>query len=195
MEGVSESETNSAKHTVTVTFDDSKASVKDIQRALKKGGYPPQGKPIMVSADDAATKSEDPVKVLVGQLSKEQLYREVPIFAEHDRSYRPQQALIENIKKIDSKVDLVMFVGTWCPDSQKEAPKILKILEAAGNPNLSMTIYGLDRDKKDPQGMAQKHNIQKVPTTIFFRDGKELGRIVEYPQKSPEEDFLDIVGS
>ena len=194
MEGVSKGEADSANHTVIVTFDDTRTSVEDIQQALAKGGYPPEGEPRLVS-DDAARQSKDTVKVLVGQLSKEQLYSEMPIFAEHDRSYSPQQALIADIKKIDSKVDLVMFVGTWCPDSQKEAPKILKILEVANNPNLSITIYGLDRDKKDPQGLAQEHKIQKVPTTIFFRDGKELGRIVEYPQKSPEEDFLDIVGS
>lgn len=191
---MSKGEADSANHTVIVTFDDTKTSVKDIEQALAKGGYPPEGEPRFVS-EDAGRQSTDTVKVLVGRISKDQLYSEVPIFAEHDRDYRPQEELIQDIKAIDSAVELVMFVGTWCPDSQKEAPKILKILDEAGNPNLPITIYGLDRDKKDPQGLAQKHDIQKVPTTIFFREGKELGRIVEYPQKSPEEDFLDIVGS
>jgi hypothetical protein len=41
--------------------------------------------------------------------------------------------------------------------------------------------------------MSEKFNIQRVPTTIVLRDGVELGRIVEYPEKSNEEDLLKIL--
>jgi thiol-disulfide isomerase/thioredoxin len=109
--------------------------------------------------------------------------------------YAPDPLVIDKIKAIREKIDILLFVGTWCPDSQKEAPKILKILKMADNPNFSIAIYGVDRAKKDGQGLTETHAVERVPTTIFFKDGKELGRIVEYPEMSPEEDFLRIVGT
>jgi hypothetical protein len=41
--------------------------------------------------------------------------------------------------------------------------------------------------------MSEKFSVQRVPTTIVLRDGTELGRIVEYPEKSNEEDLLMIL--
>ena len=39
----------------------------------------------------------------------------------------------------------------------------------------------------------RSRGIQRVPTTIVLRTGTELGRIVEYPEKSNEEDLLKIL--
>jgi hypothetical protein len=36
-------------------------------------------------------------------------------------------------------------------------------------------------------------NIFKVPTFIFYKDGKEIGRYVEYARVSLEKDILKIV--
>jgi thiol-disulfide isomerase/thioredoxin len=134
-------------------------------------------------------------QMLVGKITQDELYKECPVFAEHGNMYAPDPLVIDKIKAIREKIDILLFVGTWCPDSQKEAPKILKILKMADNPNFSIAIYGVDRAKKDGQGLTETHAVERVPTTIFFKDGKELGRIVEYPEMSPEEDFLRIVGT
>jgi hypothetical protein len=39
----------------------------------------------------------------------------------------------------------------------------------------------------------RSRGIQRVPTTIVLRNGTELGRIAEYPEKSNEEDLLKIL--
>jgi len=88
---------------------------------------------------------------------------------------------------------VVLFLGTWCKDSISEAPKFLKTYDLAANPNFSLEIYAVNRKKKDGLGMAERFNLERVPTMIFLRDGKEMSRIVEYPKKSMEEDFLRIV--
>ena len=36
-------------------------------------------------------------------------------------------------------------------------------------------------------------NIEKVPTFIFYKNGIEIGRIIESPEKSIEKDFLKIL--
>lgn len=53
----------------------------------------------------------------------------------------------------------------------------------------------IDESKLDSAGLAAKYKIEFVPTFIFFRDGKELGRIVEKPDKrNLEKHVLEIVG-
>ncbi|MFZ7110799.1 MAG: thioredoxin family protein [Desulfatiglandales bacterium] len=132
-------------------------------------------------------------EILTGRLSLERLYKEVPVFEENARTYAPQAGPLERIRAIGEETDLILFIGTWCPDSRSEAPKLLKILAMADNPNLALTIMGVDRDKDDGEGLARAHKIERVPTAVFIRGGRELGRIVEHPKRSPEEDLLEIV--
>ena len=132
---------------------------------------------------------------LAGRITKEDLYRHTPEYEKNSQDYQPKPEIIEEIKKINQKVEMLIVMGTWCPDCKKEVPKILRILDLANNPNLSHTLYAIGRGKKDEGGVTRKYNISWIPTTVFIKDGKELGRIVEYPQKSPEEEILAIAGS
>jgi rhodanese-related sulfurtransferase/thiol-disulfide isomerase/thioredoxin len=131
--------------------------------------------------------------MLVGKITKEDLYGEFPVFKEKAEGYSPKTEIVEKIRKGSQKTSVVLFLGTWCKDSISEAPKFLKIYDLAANPNLSLEIYAVDRKKQDGLGMAERFNLERVPTMIFLRDGKEMSRIVEYPKKSMEEDFLRIV--
>ena len=51
----------------------------------------------------------------------------------------------------------------------------------------------VNREKKTPDNLQEGYNIIRVPTFIFFRKGKEIGRFVEYPRVSVEADMLKIV--
>jgi hypothetical protein len=39
---------------------------------------------------------------------------------------------------------------------------------------------GVDRSKKTIQHLSEAFNILNVPTIIVLKDGKEIGRVVEY---------------
>lgn len=86
-----------------------------------------------------------------------------------------------------------LFGGSWCGDSESQMPIIYKLFEKAGISNTLISLYGLDRDKKEPSGEAQLYNIERVPTFIVLLKNKEIGRIVEYPAKSWEDDLLKII--
>jgi rhodanese-related sulfurtransferase len=131
--------------------------------------------------------------VLVGKITEEDLYREFPVFKEKAEGYSPKTEIVEKIGKLNQETSVVLFLGTWCKDSISEAPKFLKTFDLAANPNLSLEIYAVNRKKKDDLGMAERFKLERVPTMIFLRDGKEMSRIVEYPKKSMEEDFLRIL--
>ena len=95
-------------------------------------------------------------------------------------------------------IDIVMFLGTWCSDSQVEVPQFYKILDHVNYDISKMSVIALERlenrDLVSPQHEEEEYIIGFVPTMIFLREGKELGRITEYPEKTLEKDMAAIVG-
>ncbi|MBT8209669.1 MAG: thioredoxin family protein, partial [Eudoraea sp.] len=102
--------------------------------------------------------------------------------SEHDE-YQTDDIRISQFQKNLKEFNILLFMGTWCSDSQREVPRFMKILEKAGFPEDQLKMVAVDkRDefyKKSPGGEEQGRNIEYVPTIIFLKDGKEAGRIVE----------------
>ena len=91
----------------------------------------------------------------------------------------------------DVKITIVM--GTWCSDSRREVPRFYKILDQVGFNTQNLTLICVDRNKTAPDGLVEKLDIKLVPTIIFIRDDKEIGRIVETPKENLERDLVKIV--
>jgi tetratricopeptide (TPR) repeat protein len=89
-----------------------------------------------------------------------------------------------------------IFFGTWCGDSKRELPKMTKVLEKLSFPQKNITLIGVDDStevyKQSPQRQEAGMNIFRVPTFIVYENGKEVGRIVEYPTETMERDLLKI---
>jgi hypothetical protein len=56
-----------------------------------------------------------------------------------------------------------------------------------------MDLIIVDRDKKSGHGLQDGKNIHHVPTIIFYKSGIEIGRIIESPIESLEEDIFNIL--
>jgi len=54
-------------------------------------------------------------------------------------------------------------------------------------------MFAVDRDKKAGDCAIDYLKIELVPTIIFYKQDTEIGRIVESPQTSLEEDMVDII--
>lgn len=112
-------------------------------------------------------------------------------------AYTPQAAVVEQLQgKLDDKRFLV-FLGTWCSDSQREVPHFFKIVDQLGVQESQIDMYAVTNDpdhyNTTPQGYEDGWNIEYVPTFIVLQDGEELGRIIEASYPSLEENLLDIV--
>lgn len=112
-------------------------------------------------------------------------------------NYKADETLTTLLKEKLADYQIKLFLGTWCGDSKRETPKFIKILDTADFPMEQLEIIALDhrkgRYKTSPSGEEKGLNIIKVPTIIFFRDGKEVNRIVESPLESLEEDMAQII--
>ncbi len=100
--------------------------------------------------------------------------------------------IVDEIRMLDLKdIQGVLFFGTWCEDSQEQVPRLMKVFDRLELPFSSLLLYAVDEEKKEPQKEIQNFRIERVPTLVLLKKGKELGRIVEHPQsESLEKDLL-----
>jgi thiol-disulfide isomerase/thioredoxin len=103
------------------------------------------------------------------------------------------QEFVPMIRSVREGVDVTIFFGGWCPDSRREVPRFLRIADESGFPASSIRLYALDRTKKSADGLTDKFGIERIPTFIFQKGGKEIGRITEFPMTTLEADMLTIL--
>ncbi len=117
-----------------------------------------------------------------GIISKEVLLADTTFkwYASNLTGYKPNTSAVEGLQKNKDSVQLLVFMGTWCEDSQNIIPKMFSLTDAAGFSNERVTLIGVDRAKKTYSHLCEALNIINVPTIMVMKNGKELGRVVEY---------------
>lgn len=112
-------------------------------------------------------------------------------------SYKVHKSLMKEIKNDIKEYEIKVFLGTWCGDSKREVPHFLKIVDQAKFPKSQLQLICLDKNKEaykqSPTKEEKGLNIHRVPTFVFYKDGKEVNRIVEKPISSLERDIVKIV--
>ena len=133
-------------------------------------------------------------EILVGRVTYAQMtqYTEAWFDKEYD-FYRINEERLEKIKPLLKDKRVVLIMGTWCEDSQREVPGMMKILNQAGFNTAEMEIIAIDEDKRTKEGLEKAYNLAYIPALIFFEGEKEMNRIVEFPINSLEQDILDIL--
>lgn len=132
---------------------------------------------------------------LVGPVTQDDILESFPEWREVVASYTPQEEAIEKLKAIDFAVEIEIILGTWCPDSKEHVSAYFKIIELAENPLLVSSYIGIPKEKEEREPYIQGKNIQRVPTFIVSLNDEEIGRIIEHPEKSVEEDLVEIIES
>lgn len=118
-------------------------------------------------------------------------------FDEFYQSYSVDSALANRITPLLKNKRMDIFLGSWCADSKREVPRMLKILEKAGMDTGKITLVFVDNAtntyKQSPQHEERGRGIHHVPTFILYDAAGEMGRIVESPEVSLEKDLLSIL--
>lgn len=110
------------------------------------------------------------------------------------RDYNPDLAFMKELRETDiSDLTITIVLGTWCPDSRREVPRFMKIVDLWGFPEEKMRFIGVDIDKIAPLQDYQELGIERVPTFIFYENKTEKGRIIEVPVTSLEQDTDNIL--
>ena len=107
--------------------------------------------------------------------------------------YKTDSVIIGQLKPIINDYTIKGFMGTWCGDSKRGIPRFYKILEETGFDEDYFELITVGRNKKTPDNLQEGFDLIRVPTFIFFKDGKEVGRFVERPRETMEKDILKII--
>ena len=107
--------------------------------------------------------------------------------------YEVDSVDIEELKVKLEDVDIKIVMGTWCSDSRTEVPHFYNILDEINYPDEKVTLINVNRDKEGLENEVEGLNINFVPTFIFYKNEMELGRIVEMPYETLEQDMLEII--
>ena len=159
----------------------------------KKKSFPTENEIIQIP-DSLLGKDWEGNEILVGKVSLAQLstYTSDWYSNEYDL-YKTNQSLLTKIKPLLNNKKVTLIMGTWCEDSQREVPGMIKILTEAGYPTSSMYIIAVDEDKTTPGKLEKAFELFNVPTLIFSENGTEINRIVEFPINGLEQDILAIL--
>lgn len=138
-------------------------------------------------------------EVLLGEINKLGLTQNSfnSWFSKNHEDYLVNKAVVKKLKDALKQYEIKVFLGTWCGDSKKEVPRFYKVLETAKFPESQLQVIAVNRTKEaykqSPNHEEKGMNIHRVPTFIFYKDGKEVNRIVEHPKETFERDLLSIV--
>ena len=150
-----------------------------------------------VPASDLLENQRTPGPVLVGRTTQEWILQNLPDYGERMRTYSPDAVAVEMIADTMKPEDRIeVYMGTWCPDSVREVPKLLKIddvLKQKYGKSIPLEFVAIDKSKTKPEALLAGKNVEKVATFIYYRGERELGRIVERPAGLFEDDLLVIV--
>lgn len=138
-------------------------------------------------------------ELLLGEIKKTDLTKNSfsSWFNKNYNDYLFNKSIIKTLKDSLNDYEIKAFLGTWCGDSKREVPRFYKVLDAAKFPEKQLQVIAVNRTedayKQSPNHEEKGLNIHRVPTFIFYKNGKEVNRIVEHPKETLERDIHKII--
>jgi thiol-disulfide isomerase/thioredoxin len=133
--------------------------------------------------------------MLIGVINEEGLQNEefIDWYKENYNDHILDTVSIKQIKPKLNELTIKVFMGTWCSDSQREVAALYKVLKKAEFDMNQLEVIALSQEKDTPNHLEKGFNIEYVPTIIFYKNKKEIGRYVEFAQDTLEKDILTIL--
>ena len=126
----------------------------------------------------------------IGDISQAELLERHEVFKRNYDAYE----VPAGIDELPADLEVKILFGTWCHDSEREVPRMLKLLAASSVKEEKISLISLDIRKEEPKGRAKALDVRFTPTFIFVSSDIELGRIIERPTESLQADVAEMVG-
>lgn len=116
-------------------------------------------------------------------------------FEENYSKYTPDFQTLSNDFSNLKSFEIEVFMNVNCHDSEREVPRLIKILDQLKFSKNNLKIVLLNSDKKSKDGLEINKKITNTPTIIFKKDSIEINRIVEFPVENLEKDIFKIINN
>ena len=140
---------------------------------------------LLIVTPQSLEATADRYRYPLGDISQAELLERYEVFKRNYDTYK----VTAGIDWLPADLKVTILFGTWCHDSEREVPRMLKLLATSGVAEENISLISLDIRKEEPEGRAKALDVRFTPTFIFLTGGTELGRIVEKPNVSLEHDI------
>jgi thiol-disulfide isomerase/thioredoxin len=147
---------------------------------------------------EISTDAKNGSKVLKGLLTRADIETDTSFkwFKENMKFGQADASAVAAFQKNASKFQMIVFGGTWCDDTHNLLPVFYRLVDKSGYPDSSITLVGVDRAKTTLYNLHNLFHIVDVPTFIVMKDGKEVGRVVEYGKEGQiDKELGEIVNT
>ncbi|MGE5106533.1 MAG: tetratricopeptide repeat protein [Sphingobacteriales bacterium] len=136
--------------------------------------------------------------MLLGTWTKSAL-QEAPYnswFVKNYNDYKVDSTTANQLNPLFKNKSFQIFLGTWCGDSKREVPRMLKLLDYCNVDEKKVQIVFVSNHdsvyKQSPFHEEKGKFIFHVPDLLVYENNVELGKIIESPVVSLEKDLLSI---
>lgn len=172
------------------TFNDDRTS------ATTPDTFPTQHAAAFATPDESSYLASNiliyPHQSHAGPMSEADLWATAPIWKSIHDHYTPDAKVIERLRAAKAARVTIAF-ATWCGDSKRAVPRLLKALHEANNPLLQVELYGIGPEFLTPLDYIREQRLTNVPTMIVERGRNEVGRVVETPATETVEQDVAMI--
>jgi hypothetical protein len=132
-------------------------------------------------------------RIQTGKADPAQIERDFKWFDDGYKNYQPDKDAVSSLKTKLPEYRIIIFGGTWCPDTQRILPGFYKTIDQSGYSRENTVLYLLDKKMRSAEKLEEKYQVNSVPTFILLKNNVETGRIIENPKASIETDLAVIL--
>lgn len=114
--------------------------------------------------------------VMVGPLQPAEVEQRIPSWKNDDEL---DAGAVRGLQSVPPGAEVTVYLGTWCPDSREQVPRLWRAVAAAGAVPFTISYLGVDESKSAPGLDRAAVDLRYTPTVVVKRGGQEVGRIVE----------------
>ena len=140
-------------------------------------------------------KSTSGETILLGEINLANLKTSAitPWFNEEFDRVHINSQKAKDLKPFTKGLKILVFMGPWRDDSRRELPPFFKMLLAMNFDQKDLKVFAMSEEKTTPSNFEKGFEINYIPTIIFFKNGTEINRFVEFPIESLESDIQKII--
>ena len=106
----------------------------------------------------------------------------------------PGKSLAKIKEKLAGNLRIDVYFAFWCGDSEVNVPKFMRLIDLLNNKKLKVNYFVTGRKANSQvKYYVESLKVERIPTFIFYKGEKEIGRIIENPQEDMFKDFLKIL--
>jgi len=153
----------------------------------------PEKKAEAVEIDKSKEAAAKTPKDFAGKIDRQAILENDPNWLNRYKKTSADNQTAKSLAEVKPGARVDVYLGVWCSDSVREVTRFWQALDAAGDVPFDINYIGLDRRFDAGEVSLDDLNIRAVPTFIVYRDGEEVGRIIERAPKGIETELLAIL--